>query len=65
MTVEAAELTQSGKKEVEGARKLEKILTFDSDGNLVADKAYLKGEAIDARTYSFIERKKRAAKTHR
>jgi len=56
VTVEATELKQSGSVAVEAARQPQKVVTFDSDGNLVSDKAYdYRGEEFDVRTYSFID----------
>lgn len=58
VTVERAELKQSGEKAVEAGRKLQKMLTFDTDGNLVSDKVYVQGEEFDVRTYSFLDGEK-------
>ena len=56
VTEERAELQQSGDTAVEAARKRNKMITFDTDGNLVTDKAYdQRGEEFDVRTYSFID----------
>ena len=52
VTVERAELKQSGDATVEAARKPHKTFTFDADGNFVSDKAYNeRGEEFDVRTY--------------
>lgn len=56
VTVEKADLKQSGDTAVEGDRKPQKTLIFDADGNLLTDKAYdHNGEEFDVRTYSFID----------
>lgn len=56
VTVEEAELKQSESTAVEAARKPRKILTFDTDGNLISDKAYDHlGEEFDVRTYSVVD----------
>ncbi len=56
VTVERAELKQSGDTVVEAGRLPQKILIFDTEGNLVSDKTYdQQGEEFDLRTYSFID----------
>ena len=55
VTVERTELKQSGGTVVEAALQPQKMLAFDTDGNLLSDKAYNRGEEFDVRTYSFID----------
>lgn len=55
VTLKEAELKQSGTAEIEAALQPQKMLTFDTNGNLVSDKAYNRGEEFDERTYSFID----------
>lgn len=56
VTVERAELKQSGDTAVEAGRLPQKMLIFDTEGNLVSDKAYdQRGEEFDVRTYSVID----------
>ena len=55
VTVERSKLTQSASGPVEAARQTFKMLTFDTDGNVLTDKAYSQGEEFDMRTYSVID----------
>ena len=55
VTVERAKVTQSASGPVEVARQMYKMLTFDTDGNLLTDKAYSQGEEFDVRTYFVID----------
>lgn len=55
VTVERAKVTKSDGGPVEAARETYKMLTFDTDGKLLMDKAYSQGEEFDVRTYSVID----------
>jgi YD repeat-containing protein len=56
VTVERAELKQSGGTAVEARRQRQKMLVFDTEGNLVSDKGYYPpGVEFDVRTYSVID----------
>ena len=56
VTIERAKLTKSGDTTVEAARQPYKMHTFDTDGNLILDKAYdHRGEEFDLRTYSYVD----------